>query len=44
MQDSSIQGSRVSVLIPTFNEELDRPDCLGSVGGWAQDVWVVDSL
>ena len=44
MQDpSSIQGSRVSVLIPTFNEELNLPDCLGSIGGWAQDVWVVDS-
>ncbi|HWO30686.1 MAG TPA: glycosyltransferase family 2 protein, partial [Candidatus Acidoferrum sp.] len=44
MQDpSSIKGSRVSVLIPTFNEELNLPDCLGSIDGWAQDVWVVDS-
>ena len=44
MQDpSSIQGSRVSVLIPTFNEELNLPDCLASICGWAPDVWVVDS-
>jgi glycosyltransferase involved in cell wall biosynthesis len=43
LDHSSIQGSRVSVLIPTFNEEVNLPDCLASVGGWAEDVWVVDS-
>ena len=44
MQDHpSIQGSGVSVLIPTLNEEVNLPDCLASVGGWADDVWVVDS-
>src|ERR1039458_9023973 len=43
LDHSSIQGSRVSLLIPTFNEEVNLPDCLASVGGWAKDVWVVDS-
>jgi glycosyltransferase involved in cell wall biosynthesis len=32
------------VLIPTFNEEVNLPDCLASVCGWAEDVWVVDSF
>jgi glycosyltransferase involved in cell wall biosynthesis len=45
MQDHpSILCSRVSVLIPTFNEEVNLPDCLASVCGWAEDVWVVDSF
>jgi len=44
MQDHlSIQASRVSVLIPTSNEEVNLPDCLASVNGWAEDAWVVDS-
>jgi len=34
----------VSVLIPTFDEELNLPDCLGSVAGWSDDVWVIDSF
>jgi len=34
----------VSVLIPTFNEEANLPDCLASVCCWAEDVWVVDSF
>src|SRR5260370_37899847 len=38
-----IQNAPVSVLIPTFNEGVNLPDCLASVSGWAQDVWVVDS-
>jgi len=33
----------VSVLVPTYNEELNLGDCLASVCGWAEDVWVVDS-
>lgn len=41
--DPCIQGPRVSVLIPTFNEELNLPGCLASVCAWAEDVWVVDS-
>ena len=45
MQDHlSIQSCRVSVLIPTFNEEVNLADCLASVCGWAEDVWVVDSF
>jgi glycosyltransferase involved in cell wall biosynthesis len=36
--------ARVSVLIPTFNEELNLPDCLDSVAGWSDDVYVVDSF
>ena len=35
---------RISVLVPTFNEELNLPDCLLSVCGWAEDVWVIDSF
>lgn len=34
----------LSVLIPTYNEELNLADCLRSVGGWANEVWVVDSF
>jgi len=33
----------ISVLIPTFNEELNLADCLRSVVGWADEVVVVDS-
>lgn len=32
------------MLIPTFNEEVNLPDSLASVCGWAKDVWVVDSF
>jgi len=34
---------RLSVLIPTFNEELNLPNCLASLRGWAENVWVIDS-
>src|SRR5437660_12623170 len=34
----------VSVLIPTFNEELNIDACLESVVGWADDIIVVDSF
>ncbi len=34
----------VSVLIPTYNEELNLPDCLRSTTGWSDDVWVLDSF
>jgi len=33
----------LSVLVPTLNEEVNLPDCLASVVGWANDIWVVDS-
>lgn len=33
----------VSVLIPTFNEEVHLADCLASVVGWASEIFVVDS-
>jgi len=34
---------RLSVLVPTLNEEVNLPDCLASVVGWAEEIWVVDS-
>ena len=34
---------RVSVLVPTLDEELNLPACLDSVG-WADEVFVVDSF
>src|SRR5579863_8164336 len=34
----------VSVIILTFNEEKNLPDCLDSVKGWAKEVFVVDSF
>jgi glycosyltransferase involved in cell wall biosynthesis len=34
----------VSVLIPTFNEEPNIAQCLSSVLGWADEVFVVDSF
>jgi glycosyltransferase involved in cell wall biosynthesis len=34
----------ISVLVPAFNEELNLPDCLASVAGWAEEVFVVDSF
>ena len=33
----------LSVLVPTLDEELNLPDCLDSVAGWADEVFVVDS-
>jgi len=35
--------SNISVLIPTFNEEVNLPHALKSVASWADTVWVVDS-
>lgn len=35
--------ARLSVLIPTFNEQVNLPACLASVCGLAEDIWVVDS-
>lgn len=34
----------VSVLVPTFNEEVNIAQCLSSVMGWADEVFVVDSF
>lgn len=34
---------RVSVLVPTLNEEVNLPECLDSVA-WADEVFVVDSF
>jgi len=34
----------VSVLIPTYNEEIHLAACLASVAGWANEIFVVDSL
>lgn len=33
----------LSVLVPTLDEELNLPDCLESVAGWADEMFVVDS-
>lgn len=35
--------SNISILIPTFNEEVNLPHALKSVVGWADRIWVVDS-
>lgn len=35
---------RISVLVPTFNEEVNIRQCLSSVAGWASEVFVVDSF
>jgi glycosyltransferase involved in cell wall biosynthesis len=35
--------ARVSVVVPTLDEELNLPECLDSVA-WADEVFVVDSL
>jgi glycosyltransferase involved in cell wall biosynthesis len=36
-------SARVSVLVPTLNEELNLPECLQSLA-WADEVFVVDSF
>jgi glycosyltransferase involved in cell wall biosynthesis len=36
--------ARVSVLIPTYNEEIHLTDCLASIAGWASEIFVVDSF
>lgn len=36
--------AKLSVLITTFNEEINLPECLASVVGWADEVFVVDSF
>ena len=33
----------LSVLVPTLDEEVNLPDCLDSVVGWADEIFVVDS-
>ncbi len=33
----------LSVVILTYNEELNLPTCLESVAGWAEEIFVVDS-
>ena len=33
----------ISVLIPTFNEEVNLAQCLSSIIGWADEIFVVDS-
>jgi glycosyltransferase involved in cell wall biosynthesis len=34
----------VSVLVPTLDEELNLPECLASLAGWADELFVVDSF
>ena len=34
----------LSVLITTFNQEVNITPCLESVVGWAKEVWVLDSF
>jgi glycosyltransferase involved in cell wall biosynthesis len=38
-----MSGVPLSVLVPTFDEEINLPDCLQSVA-WADEVFVVDSF
>jgi glycosyltransferase involved in cell wall biosynthesis len=37
------EPSPVSVLVPTYNEEIHLRNCLASVAGWASEMFVVDS-
>ncbi len=37
-------AEKLSVLIPTFNEEENLPDCLASIAGFADEIFVVDSF
>lgn len=37
-------GAPVTVLIPTYNEELNLSGCLNSVVGWAGEIVVLDSF
>src|SRR5438105_1764927 len=39
-----MKSTAVSVLIPTYNEELNLADCLASVCGWAREVYLIDSF
>jgi glycosyltransferase involved in cell wall biosynthesis len=34
----------ISVLVPTFNEEVHLEQCIRSVAGWVEEIFVVDSL
>lgn len=34
----------LSVLVTTFNEEINLPECLASVTGWTDEIFVVDSF
>jgi len=43
MPRSSVRGS-VAVVLLTYNEELNLPHALASVTGWADEVFVLDSL
>lgn len=36
--------TRVSVIVPTYNEEIHLGACLASVAGWAYEIFVVDSF
>jgi len=36
--------SSIAALITTCNEELNLPDCLASVRGWVDEIFVVDSF
>ena len=36
--------STIAALIPTYNEELNLHDCLASVSGWVDQIFVVDSF
>lgn len=39
-----MKSTPVSVLIPTYNEELNLADCLASVSGWASEIYIIDSF
>lgn len=43
MQLDSPKRSKITALIPTFNEEGNLPECLRSVA-WADEIFVVDSF
>lgn len=43
MTETKQQALPISVIILTFNEEVNVCACLESVAGWCDDLWLVDS-
>lgn len=41
--NSPDERAPLSVVVLTYNEGYNLPDCLASVSGWAQEIFVVDS-
>jgi glycosyltransferase involved in cell wall biosynthesis len=44
MTQEKVRRANIAILVPTFNEEINVERNLASVVGWAQEVFVLDSL